>query len=141
MLEINWLSQPLAATAALVIGAIWYGPLFQKAWMKNGNISMESIKNGYHPAVLYSLAWILAFVSSIGLKLFVVDIHKAFDSVSDYPFWHGAYHGTTIAILFGAIPVLITNALFNQRNWKFILINVGYWLLTFAVMGGIIGAL
>ncbi len=76
MFEINWLSQPLAATSALIIGAIWYGPLFQKAWMKYGNISMNDIKNGYHPAVLYSLAWILAFVTTIGLKLFIVSIHQ-----------------------------------------------------------------
>ncbi len=141
MFEINWVSQPLAATSALIIGAIWYGPLFQKAWMKNGNITMKDIESGYHPAVLYTIAWLLAFATTFGLKLFIVSIHEAFESVSDYPFWHGANHGLSIAIFFGAIPVLITNALFNQRNWKFILINVGYWLLTFAIMGGIIGAL
>jgi hypothetical protein len=40
--------------------------------------------------------------------------------------------------LFVVLPTLGTNALFEQKNWKYILINVGYWALTLSVMGGII---
>jgi len=52
-------------------------------------------------------------------------------------FKHGALHGV-IAGLFIVLPVLGTNALFERKGWKYILINVGYWTLTLALMGGII---
>jgi hypothetical protein len=33
-----------------------------------------------------------------------------------------------------------TNALFERRSWKYIFMNVGYWALSAAIMGGIISA-
>ena len=33
-----------------------------------------------------------------------------------------------------------TNALFEMKSAKYVLINVGYWILTFALMGGLLNA-
>ena len=52
-------------------------------------------------------------------------------------FKHGALHGT-MAGIFIALPILGTNALFERKGWKYILINTGYWTVTLAIMGGII---
>ncbi len=31
---VNWLSVLVAALTGFVIGSLWYGPLFQKPWMR-----------------------------------------------------------------------------------------------------------
>ena len=52
-------------------------------------------------------------------------------------FKHGLLHGT-IAGLFFVLPVLGTNAMFERKGFKYVLINVGYWTLTLALMCGIV---
>jgi len=52
-------------------------------------------------------------------------------------FKHGTLHGT-IAGLFIALPIIGTLALFERRGFKYIAIHVGYWVLTLALMGGVI---
>ena len=50
---------------------------------------------------------------------------------------HGAFHGVMAGIFF-ALPIIGTNALFERKGAKYILINSGYWIVTLAVMGAII---
>ena len=52
-------------------------------------------------------------------------------------FKHGALHGT-MAGLFLILPVLATQAMFERKTVKYVLINTGYWVVTFALMGGVI---
>ena len=50
----------------------------------------------------------------------------------------GAVKGVMTALMIG-MPVLVTNALYEQRSMRYIMINVGYWVVALAVMGLIIG--
>lgn len=52
-------------------------------------------------------------------------------------FGHGAVHGVLISI-FVAIPLFGVHALFERRGLKYILIHWGYWLITLALMGGVL---
>jgi hypothetical protein len=52
-------------------------------------------------------------------------------------FKHGALHGTIMAVLF-AFPILAINALFERKGAKYIFIHLGYWVITIALMGGVI---
>ncbi len=140
-MTIHWLAQGSAAVSALVIGFIWYGLLFKNTWMKASGLTLAKIKNGIHPAILYGLVLVLAFIMTKGLYHHIISIHAKFGSTTEYPFWHGVSHGLSDSFFYGGISVLIINALFDQRNWKYILINMGYWIITFAVMGGLIGYL
>ena len=54
-------------------------------------------------------------------------------------FKHGALHGGLVGVLI-AFPVLGTNAIFEQKSAKYILINAGYWILTMSLMGGVINS-
>jgi hypothetical protein len=54
-------------------------------------------------------------------------------------FKHGALHGTLIA-LFLVMPVMAINAMFERKGFKYIAINVGYWTVALALMGGIVCA-
>lgn len=52
-------------------------------------------------------------------------------------FGHGAMHGTMFGI-FMALPMIVTMGLYEKRPWKLMLINGGYWIINFALMGGFI---
>jgi hypothetical protein len=52
-------------------------------------------------------------------------------------FGHGALHGVIVSLFF-VLPVLGTNALHERKGFKYIAINVGYWVVSLAIMGGII---
>mgnify|MGYP000377311663 CR=1 FL=1 len=44
MAEINWLAVLLGALAFFLVGAIWYGVLFAKAWQRAAGLSDEAIQ-------------------------------------------------------------------------------------------------
>lgn len=142
MENINWLAIVAASILPLVTGFLWYGPLFGKAWMQESGMTEEKAKN-MNPAKTYGLAVVFAFL----LAFFIVpqvflggmppdELHGTEPFMT---FKHGALHGAMIA-LFVVLPVFATNALFEQKSFKYVAINVGYWVVTIALMGGLINA-
>ncbi|MES2619038.1 MAG: DUF1761 domain-containing protein [Bacteroidota bacterium] len=156
----------VAALASLVVGFIWYNPkVFGTAWMKSIGKTEEDMKQGANMAVMFGMTFFFSFL--IALFLHGITIHQfgIYSLLANYPesqtpgakielllngknieamntfrtFKHGAFHGILTSIFF-ALPVLGTNALFERRGAKYILIHTGYWLVTFAVMGGIVCA-
>ena len=50
---------------------------------------------------------------------------------------HGALHGTILGI--GLVfPVIAINGLYAHKSWKLIFTTAGYWVVSLALMGGII---
>jgi hypothetical protein len=54
-------------------------------------------------------------------------------------FGHGMLHGI-MGGLFLVTPVIATNAMFERKGFKYIAINVGYWIICMGIMGGIVSA-
>lgn len=52
-------------------------------------------------------------------------------------FRHGFVHGSYMAV-FLLLPVIGINALFERRDWKYVLIHSVYWFFTLGLMGGIL---
>jgi hypothetical protein len=51
-------------------------------------------------------------------------------------FKHGASHGG-LSGEFLALPIILTNALFERKGFKYGLLNAIYWIITLALMRGI----
>ena len=121
----------LCAAANLLLGALWYSPmLFYKAWMKENRFTEEDIKK-VNPAKTYGITIVLSIVISYNLAFFLSD------DKTDIA-W-----GTTAGFLagFGFSALIFTVvALFEQRSWKYILINGGYITVYFTLIGFILGA-
>ena len=155
-MEINFLALLVAAVSALVIGFIWYNPkVFGNAWMQAADMTEDKIK-GANMAKIFILAFIFAFLLAMSIMPMVIHQMGAFSLaqgelgvlpshdtfMADYAnefrtFKHGAFHGV-LGGLFIALPILGTNALFERKSAKYILINSGYWIVTMGVMGAII---
>jgi Protein of unknown function (DUF1761) len=52
-------------------------------------------------------------------------------------FKHGALHGTLLGAGL-AFPVIAINGLYSHKSWTLIFITAGYWVVSLALMGGII---
>jgi len=124
----------VAAIVPMITGFLWYGPmLFQNAWMKSINMTEEKIKEG-NMGLTFGLSYVMSFI----LAFFVAYIVRH-DPASLSNFVHGLLHGAMLGVVV-AMPVLVTNSLFEQKSKTNILINVGYWIITIALMGGLLGA-
>jgi hypothetical protein len=87
--------------------------------------------------MVFGLSFVMAFLLSL-FVLYNVDgpsQEGPFDS-----FKHGAVHGLILAIM-AAMPIMVTNGLFEQKSFKNMLINIGYWTITLVLMGGVLDAM
>jgi len=137
-LSMNWLAILVSALIPLIIGSIWYHPkAFGTVWMNATGITEDKLKN-MSPAKAYIVALILSVVLSFYLYINVLiggpdDMRHGQEIYMTFK--HGAAHGAFLG-LFVVLPVLATNAMFEMKSAKYIFINVFYWIVSLALMGG-----
>jgi len=120
----------IAAVIGFGVGGIWYAPkVFGGYWMKEMSMDMNDHKAGNAKWV----GMIKMFVLTIVQALFLTIIAGPVATVTT-----GALVGALVALAFVATAHGI-NAIAERRTFKFFLINAGYAVISFAVMGGIIG--
>lgn len=128
---LNWLAIGVAALSAFALGAIWYGPLFGKAWQTLSGLTDEDIQQG-HPAAIYGGAFVLNIVAAFAMGM-ILQLHPSPDVSS----------GFNVGLLIGLAFVATTfgiNYLFAMRPLRLYLIDAGYMVVLITVMGIIIGA-
>lgn len=120
----------VATLSTFVVGALWYGPLFGKAWLSAAGLSEEEMQKG-NTAKIFGLTFIFELIMAYCLAMFLNDPAIGISE--------GAFYGflTGFGWIFFALAV---TGLFEQRSWKYIFINGGYWIVTFTIMGLILGA-
>ncbi len=124
----------LAAVSAFAIGAAWYSSaLFGKTWQRLIGLSDEDIKEA-NMALIFGTAFVLLFIAALFLSFFVeISMMMGSGPIT------GAMAGGFICLIFVSTTFGV-NYLFARRPFKLYLIDAGYMLVTFMVMGFIIGA-
>lgn len=128
MSHLNWLAVVVSALAGFAIGGLWYGPLFGKAWMAETGITPERARAG-NMTRTYVLALLLNLIAAFSLAMFI--------GAGDLNF--GVFAGFMTGATFVATALGITY-LFEMRSLRLWLINSGYQIVLFTVMGAILGA-
>ncbi len=139
-MDVNFLSVVVAALSTFVMGFIWYNPkIFGTAWMKSIGMTEEKAQQGNMP-MIFGLSLVMSFLTAFFLYVWINlgGASEGHGTPEFQTFKHGAFHGMFLGILV-AMPVLVTNALYEQKSFTNMAINVGYWIVTFAIMGGIVG--
>lgn len=162
-MELNWLAIIVAAFVPMVLGFIWYNPkVFGAAWMKAADMTEDKMKGG-NMVLIFGLSFLFSVMLAMILNGMVIHQYSIYSTLMNEPgfgdpnseigqfiadfmgkyghnfrtFGHGALHGTMTGI-FIILPVLATNAMFERKGFKYILVNTGYWTVCLAIMGGII---
>ncbi|MEI9928003.1 MAG: DUF1761 domain-containing protein [Sphingomonas sp.] len=125
--NVHWLAVIASAVAGFVVGGIWYGPLLGKAWMAARGLTAEALKAGADMRLIFGLTFLLNLVSA-----FVLDHIQNTYGHPDLGL--SAMIAGGIAIGF-VIPSIGVNYLFSRMSRNLFLIDAGYWLVIYVVMG------
>jgi hypothetical protein len=161
-MEMNFYIFFISALVPLIIGFIWYGPLFGNAWMKEMKFNKESLA-GQNMILTFVLCYVFSFLISFFLMFLVIhqmgvmqslqgeigfeqQTGEAFNYFQDFlanygnrfrTFKHGALHGIMSGVIF-VLPVLSIIAMFERKTVKYVAINAGFWIVCLAIMGGVL---
>jgi uncharacterized membrane protein len=162
-MELNFKLVLLTALIPLIIGFVWYHPrVLGRIWLRVSG-TRPGMPTAGKMLVIVILTYVFGCMLSMALVGLVIHQISLYSILANEPglkdphsslsmmvkdfmakygqkfrtFKHGAFHGT-IAALFIALPVIGTISLFERRRFAYIAIHTGYWILTLALMGGVI---
>jgi predicted transporter len=127
-IDFNWLAVIAAAASAFLLGGIWYGPLFKKAWCREAGVDPDSAPR--HPARIFAIAIVCSLLSAVIFAAMMPSGAGAAD---------GFGLGFVVGLFFVAMSFGINYA-FAQRSLKLWMIDSGYHILQFILYGVILGA-
>ena len=110
-LAVNWLAVLVTAIINMVIGFLWYGPLFSRLFLRLIGKRAEEIEAS---PVVYVLGFVMGLVTTYVLAVVIV-------SAGVTTWWGGAVTGAVVWIAIGALTSANT-ILYEDRR-------VGLWLL------------
>ena len=138
MVEISYLAILACGVAAMILGFVWYGPLFGKAWsnlMGWGTMSPEQIKEKQKSA---TPGYVVQFVGAL-VMAYVLAHGLAFGNA--YLNMSGVAAGLQGAFWYWlgfVAPVTIGSVLWDGKPMKLWYINAGYYLVQMLVMAVIL---
>ncbi len=129
--ELNPAAIVAAALSTFIIGGLWYSPvLFGRAWMRENKFTEADVARG-SKARAFGGSAILALIMAVNLAFFLAGAKTTV-------VW-GMAAGALAGAGWAAASLAIV-ALFEQKSWTYITINAGYLIVSFLVMGAILGA-
>ena len=123
----------IAAVGAFFLGFLWYTALFGKAWQAETGITDEQAQSGM--AVTHGVSFLMMVVIAYAIN-YIINLHE----VAEQTFTHGAFHGALACALY-AIPLMVIHYMYQKKSFKLVLIDGGYALAFFTLMGAILAAL
>jgi len=118
----------VAALSSFVVGGLWYGPLFGRAWMEASGVTEEKAAEANMGKVM-GLSFLLQLVAAGVLLMFIgPDAGFAFTVAAA-----AAVGLCWVAPAFGVVY------LFEQRPLSHWAVNAGYQVVAFTLMGVVLG--
>lgn len=133
---INYLAVLVAAVAAMILGFLWYGPIFGKPWMKLMGYTAADMEKGKKEGMgkTYTLMALTTLVMAYVLA------HS-----TEFAMYYTKTYGVTGGLMSGfwtwlgfIVPVVMGDQLWGSRPWKLFPITAGYYLVSLLMMGSIL---
>lgn len=121
----------VAALAYWILGAVWYGVLFNKPWMALEQMTIEKAQS-MSPVIPYIVSFLLELL--IAYAVAQLCIWRNANTAS-----RGASIGVLVWIGFVG-PISFMNYMFEMRSYTLFAINEFYPLAGLILMGAILGA-
>ena len=153
----NFYAVLVSSLVTLLVGFVWYHKnVFGTVWMRESGMTEEKAKQG-NMAKIFGLTIFYSFMIAFLMPALTVHQMGALGMIGGDPalakpsytafmtdygdafrtFKHGALHGFFTG-LFLALPITAINALFEQKSWRYILINAGFWIVSLTIIGAIV---
>ncbi len=137
MIEVNYLAILTCGIIAMVLGFLWYGPLFGKKWLEITKATAKDIeerkKMESSVGILYAIQFLLSLLQAYVLAYYIAGWREA----------SGLEHGLWIWLAF-IMPMVAQSAMWNNDSrkisWTRFLIQASYQLVLFIIFGLILGS-
>ena len=118
--------------ASMIIGYVWYGPLFGKMWaqLQGWSVADMKAKQSQGMAKSYSIMFVGSLVLAAVLGMFA-------KTVGAITLGDGIMVGFFAWLGFAA-PLLLTSVLWEGKSYRLYALNAGYNLVQFIVLGAIV---
>ena len=134
----NWLAIVVAAVVGMGIGFLFYGALFQDAWMAgNGITSNEDMSKMFKYGEEVPLSHLPMIINTVVMVLYALIVNWLVTRTGETS-WAG---GAKIGAIVGAVVLLnvyVSNR-FAANPTSLSMIDVGYALVLLAAIGAIVG--
>lgn len=125
----NYLAILVAGVVNMVIGFLWYGPLFGKKWSALTGVTEEQMKS-INPGPLYAQSFVATLVAYYVLARFIAQTTTLTEGIE-----------VACLVWLGFVTtVQFTASLFSTRPRTLYFLDTGYQFVTFLAAGAIIGA-
>ena len=120
----------------MILGSIWYGPLFGKKWMELEGKTEEELKAGFNPMKSYGVTFVFALLMAYVLT----HVLGAFsDAYGETGAMAGIQGGFWIWLGF-VVTIGWQQVAFSGQNLTLWIINSLYNLVALASMGALLGS-
>jgi len=128
MYEVNTLGVIISAVAGMIIGALWYGPLFGKVWVRLSNINPDTMDKSK-----MGLRYLGAFIGTLVMAYVLANVIEGF-AVEEL----GDALEAGCTMWFGFIaPVTLGSVLWGGKSFKLWMLDNAHYLVVLLVMAGI----
>jgi hypothetical protein len=137
-IHLNWLAILVAVVASMIIGFVWFGPLFGKIWAKE-----MKFPPGFKPeASVMIKATVLQLIGAF-LAVYVLahseEIWRPFSTwglgTTDGPDWMYGVMSAFFTWIGFQVPLLLSGVAWENKSWKLFSINAAGNLMTLLVQG------
>ena len=132
---INFWAVLASGIVAMVLGFLWYGPLFGKAWMRGNGIDpnnkemMDKMQKSSGPSYLQM------FVGALIMAYCFAHILWAYRIAMPQEAWMAGLQGGFFTWLGFVLPVKYGDKLWNGKSFGAVAIDLGYYLVLLLIYG------
>ncbi len=137
-IPINYGAVLAAAIVNMVLGSVWYGPLFGKTWMKLSGITPDKIDAAKAKGM--GKSYVIAFAGSLVMSYVLA--HAIIFAAAYFKM-----SGISAGLMSGfwnwlgfVAPVTLGAVLWEGKPWMLWVLMNGYYLLSLLIMGTILSA-
>jgi hypothetical protein len=137
MVSINIWAIIVSGVLSVVLGFIWYGPLFGKKWMALNGMTMPD------PRPPMSVMIKPMIISVIGALILSYTLTYSIAMGGSYLHVQGIMVGLQAGFwnwLGFVVPVYLNSAAWENKGWTLFFINAGYWLVLILIIGMILAS-
>lgn len=127
----------IAAVAGMVIGALWYGPIFGKTWMKLQGITAKDVaKFKKDPKKMRAMK--RSYVLSLLNQVIIASVLAFFISEVGATEINEGVAVAAIAWLGFVVTTAMNQVLWENKTRKAYLLDIAHYLVVFLAMGAIL---
>ena len=135
---VNYLAVIASAISNMVVGTLWFGPLFGKQWIAMMGFTKEQIEKAKTAGMQKTYA-----MAAVGALLMAYVMSHTLTFASTYMQVSGPSAGGSTGFwmwLGFAVPITMSSVLWEGKSWKLWGLTSGYYLVSLIIMGLILAS-